>query len=94
MTGELRKSDFAAAVLEGISFAEKQVLETSEKLNGESHPLVKLGGHAGNDSRWKSIRLRTLRESKGPKPIFSAKKATPHGPFDYTDGAAELEIHC
>ena len=60
VTGNMRKSEFAAAVLEGISFAEKQVLESAEELNGETHDTVKLGGHAGNDARWEKIRLQTL----------------------------------
>lgn len=58
--GETNKSDLAASVLEGISFAEKQVIETSERLNGSINPLIKLGGHAGNDLRWAKIRLKTL----------------------------------
>lgn len=60
VTGNMRKAEFAAAVLEGISFAEKQVLEAAEGLNGETHTTVKLGGHAGNDARWERIRLQTL----------------------------------
>ena len=60
VTGNMRKAEFAAAVLEGISFAEKQVLEIAEGLNGETQATVKLGGHAGNDSRWEKIRLQTL----------------------------------
>ncbi len=58
--GATNKSDLAAAVLEGISFAEKQVIETSESLNGSINPMIKLGGHAGNDLRWEKIRLKTL----------------------------------
>jgi len=58
--GATNKSDLAAAVLEGISFAEKQVIETAEKLNSSINPLIKLGGHAGNDQRWEKIRLKTL----------------------------------
>lgn len=60
MGGEINKSDLAAAVLEGISFSEKQIIEISEELNGSVNPLIKLGGHAGNDQRWEKIRLKTL----------------------------------
>jgi sugar (pentulose or hexulose) kinase len=58
--GATAQSDLAASVLEGISFAEKQVIETAENLNSSVNPLIKLGGHAGNDQRWESIRLKTL----------------------------------
>jgi len=58
--GAINKSDLAASVLEGISFAERQVIETSENLNSSVNSLIKLGGHAGNDQRWERIRLKTL----------------------------------
>jgi xylulokinase len=58
--GETNKSDLVASVLEGISFAEKQVIETAEALNHSVNQLIKLGGHAGNDQRWENIRLKTL----------------------------------
>jgi len=58
--GETNKSDLVASVLEGISFAEKQVIETAEALNRSVNQLIKLGGHAGNDQRWENIRLKTL----------------------------------
>ena len=50
----------ALAVMEGISFAERQVAELAEELNGVRQPSILLGGHAGNDSRWEKIRRRTL----------------------------------
>lgn len=58
--GATNKSDLAASVLEGISFAEKQVIESAEALNHSASELIKLGGHAGNDQRWEKIRLKTL----------------------------------
>ncbi|MBU6242451.1 MAG: hypothetical protein KGP06_00145 [Acidobacteria bacterium] len=60
MGGATNKFDLAASVLEGISFAEKQVIETAETLNCSASELIKLGGHAGNDQRWEKIRLKTL----------------------------------
>lgn len=53
-------ASFARAVMEGISFAEKQVLDLAEAITREPQTLVSLGGHAGNDVRWESIRTRTL----------------------------------
>lgn len=54
------REDLAASVLEGIGFAERQVLGIAEQLNGSQAEAIKLGGHAGNDSRGEKIRLKTL----------------------------------
>lgn len=54
------REDLAASVLEGISFAERQVISIAETLNGSQAQAIKLGGHAGNDERGESVRLRTL----------------------------------
>lgn len=54
------REDFSASVVEGISFAERQVVEIAEGLNGFSAASIKLGGHAGNDSRGEKFRLKTL----------------------------------
>jgi xylulokinase len=55
-----QREDIAASVLEGIGFAERQVLNIAENLNGSRTQTIKLGGHAGNDGRGEAIRLRTL----------------------------------
>jgi xylulokinase len=55
-----KREDLAAAVMEGIGFAERQVVEIAEGLNGSRAEVVKLGGHAGNDGRGEAFRLRTL----------------------------------
>jgi xylulokinase len=60
MTSQCKKSHMALAVMEGISFAERQVAELAEDLNQAQQPSILLGGHAGNDSRWQKIRHRTL----------------------------------
>ena len=54
------RADFSASVVEGISFAERQVVEIAEELNGSISSSIKLGGHAGNDSRTEKFRLKTL----------------------------------
>lgn len=54
------KAEIAAAVMEGVSFAEKQVVELAEELIGFKQSNIRLGGHAGNDIRWEKIRHRTL----------------------------------
>ena len=54
------REDLAASVLEGISLAERQVISIAETLNGSQAQAIKLGGHAGNDERGESVRLRTL----------------------------------
>jgi xylulokinase len=60
VTTQCKKSHMALAVMEGISFAERQVAELAETLNGVRQPSILLGGHAGNDNRWEKIRHRTL----------------------------------
>ncbi len=54
------REDLAAAVLEGIGLAERQVVDIAEGLNGSTAAAIKLGGHAGNDERGEKFRLRTL----------------------------------
>ena len=54
------REDLAASVLEGIGFAESQVVNIAESLNGSQAEVIKLGGHAGNDERGEKIRLKTL----------------------------------
>jgi len=60
VTSQSKKSELALAVMEGISFAERQVAELAETLNKVRQPSILLGGHAGNDHRWQKIRHRTL----------------------------------
>jgi xylulokinase len=60
VTSECKKSNMALAVMEGISFAERQVAGLAETLNQVRQPSILLGGHAGNDHRWEKIRHRTL----------------------------------
>ncbi len=60
VTTQCKKSNMALAVMEGISFAERQVAELAETLNKVRQPSILLGGHAGNDNRWEKIRHRTL----------------------------------
>ena len=60
VTTQCKKSHMALAVMEGISFAERQVAELAETLNKVRQPSILLGGHAGNDNRWEKIRHRTL----------------------------------
>ena len=54
------RSSFARATMEGISLAERQVLEIAEEINHHRAEKVVLGGHAGNDARWERIRARTI----------------------------------
>lgn len=54
------KSEFCAGVLQGISLAERTVLDAAAEKLRASYSVVTLGGHAGNDHRWDAIRLRTL----------------------------------
>lgn len=63
VTSQCKKSHMALAVMEGISFAERQVAELAETLNKVQQPSILLGGHAGNDHRWEKIRHRTLSRS-------------------------------
>lgn len=53
-------SAFARATMEGISFAERQVLELSQDLSGTRTSEIILSGRAGNDPHWLKTRLRTL----------------------------------
>lgn len=57
------RAAFARAVMEGISWAERQVIVESEILTGRANHDVVLGGHAGNDKRWEGVRARTLGRS-------------------------------
>jgi xylulokinase len=54
------RNEFCAGVLQGISFAERSVLDAAAKTLKSSYSAVTLGGHAGNDQRWDAFRLRTL----------------------------------
>lgn len=54
------KSSFARSVMEGISWAERQVVEEAERITQQPKDEVILGGHAGNDQRWEKTRSRTL----------------------------------
>lgn len=54
------ESEFFAAVLEGISFHERSVLDVASSTLSINYSSITLGGHAGNDQRWDAIRLRTL----------------------------------
>ena len=60
LSSEHTDADLAKSVMEGISFGERNVLAHAEEILGVRSAVVKLGGHAGNDSRWASIRLETL----------------------------------
>lgn len=51
---------FARATMEGICFAERQVLELSQRLSGAATTEIVLSGKAGNDPRWLATRLRTM----------------------------------
>jgi len=53
-------SAFARATMEGICFAERQVLELSQKLSNAHAPEVIISGRAGNDPHWIKTRLRTM----------------------------------
>ena len=54
------RPEFLTAVLEGVSLAERSVLEAAAQKLGTEFGDITLGGHAGNDHRWDPIRLRTL----------------------------------
>ena len=60
MKSEHTRGSFARATMEGISLAERQVLEIAETTNKRRADRVVLGGHAGNDVRWERIRARTI----------------------------------
>lgn len=57
------RGSFARAAMEGISWAERQVVNEAERLTKCINERVVLGGHAGNDNRWEKIRMRTLGRS-------------------------------
>jgi xylulokinase len=50
----------ASAVVHGVAFGDRHVLEVATKFAGELRGPVRLGGHAGSDPRWHAARLRTL----------------------------------
>lgn len=54
---------FARATMEGICFAERQVLELSQRLTKAQTTEIVLSGKAGNDPRWLATRLRTMGQS-------------------------------
>ena len=56
-------SAFARATMEGICFAERQVLELSQDLSNSPRGEVVLSGKAGNDPHWLATRLRTMGQS-------------------------------
>ena len=56
-------SAFARATMEGICFAERQVVELSQQLtksNLYERDEIVISGKAGNDPRWLATRLRTM----------------------------------
>jgi xylulokinase len=54
------QSALARATMEGVAFAERQVLEMSQKISGSIPEEITLGGHAGNDPKWIKTRKRTM----------------------------------
>ncbi len=54
------QSALARATMEGVAFAERQVLEMSQKISGSVPEEITLGGHAGNDPKWIKARKRTM----------------------------------
>jgi xylulokinase len=50
----------ASAVMHGVAFGDRHVLEVAAKFAGPADGPVRLGGHAGADPRWYAARLRTL----------------------------------
>ena len=56
-------SAFARATMEGICFAERQVLELSQQLSNSPTSEIIVSGKAGNDSHWLATRLRTMGQS-------------------------------
>jgi sugar (pentulose or hexulose) kinase len=50
----------ASAVVHGVAFGDRHVLEVAAKFAGAMPGPVRLGGHAGADPRWHAARLRTL----------------------------------
>lgn len=53
-------SSLARATMEGVAFAERQVLEMSQDISGSFLEEITLGGHAGNDPKWIKTRKRTM----------------------------------
>ena len=53
-------SAFARSTMEGICFAERQVLELSQRLTQTNAGEIVLSGRAGNDPHWLATRLRTM----------------------------------
>jgi xylulokinase len=54
------QSSLARATMEGVAFAERQVLEMSQQISGSNPEEITLGGHAGNDPKWIKARKRTM----------------------------------
>jgi xylulokinase len=54
------QSSLARATMEGVAFAERQVLEMSQQISGSNLEEITLGGHAGNDPKWIKARKRTM----------------------------------
>jgi xylulokinase len=54
------QSSLARATMEGVAFAERQVLEMSQQISGSKPDEITLGGHAGNDPKWIKARKRTM----------------------------------
>jgi xylulokinase len=50
----------ASAVVHGVAFGDRHVLEVAAKFGGVAPGPVRLGGHSGADPRWYPARLRTL----------------------------------
>jgi xylulokinase len=50
----------ASAVVHGVAFGDRHVLEVAAQFAGTAPGPVRLGGHAGADPRWHAARLRTL----------------------------------
>jgi xylulokinase len=52
--------ELASAVMHGVAFADRHVLEVAAAIVGPFARPVRIGGHAGADPRWHPTRLRTL----------------------------------
>jgi xylulokinase len=50
----------ASAVMHGVAFGDRHVLDVASKFGGVVEGPVRLGGHTGADPRWYAARLRTL----------------------------------
>jgi xylulokinase len=53
----------ASAVVHGVAFGDRHVLEVASTFAGATPGAVRLGGHTGADPRWHAARLRTLGTS-------------------------------